>query len=105
MFEEIRPLQEKQLQILKEFKRVCDKNNLDYFLAFGTLLGAVRHEGYIPWDDDVDVCMNYSDYVALDKACNRDLKEGFFLQSDKLDPNSHMTYKKLRLNNSEMLSH
>lgn len=100
MFEEIRPLQEKQLTILKEFKRVCDKNSLDYFLAFGTLLGAIRHKGYIPWDDDVDVCMNFSDYVKLDEACRKDLKTGFFLQSDKLDPNSHLTYKKLRLDNT-----
>lgn len=97
MFEEIKPLQQKEYQLLKELKRICDKNNLDYFLAFGTLLGAVRHDGFIPWDDDVDVCMNYEDYVALDEACKKDLNENYFLQSDKLDPQSHMTYKKLRL--------
>ena len=103
MFEEIRPLQLKQLQILKEFKRVCDKNGLTYFLGYGTLLGAIRHEGFIPWDDDVDVCMNYNDYVLLDECCNKDLSEGYFLQSDKSDPESHMTYKKLRLNNTTLI--
>lgn len=103
MFEEIRPLQEKQYQILKELKRVCEKNNLEYFLAFGTLLGAIRHEGFVPWDDDVDVCMNYKDYMALDKACKRDLADGYFLQSDKSDPNSRMTYKKLRLNSTTLI--
>lgn len=103
MFEEIRPLQLKQLQILKELKRVCEKNHLTYFLGFGTLLGAIRHEGFIPWDDDVDVCMNYKDYVALDDACKRDLGEGYFLQSDKSDPASHMTYKKLRLNATTLI--
>lgn len=103
MFEEIRPLQLKQLQILKEFKRVCDQNGLEYVLGFGTLLGAIRHEGFIPWDDDVDVCMNYKDYVALDKACKRDLAEGYFLQSAESDPESHMTYKKLRLNSTTLI--
>lgn len=103
MFEEIRPLQMKQLQILKEFKRVCEKNDLIYVLGFGTLLGAIRHEGFIPWDDDVDVCMSYKDYVALDAACAKDLAEGYFLQSAETDPNSHMTYKKLRLNSTTLI--
>ena len=103
MFEEIRPLQMKQLQILKELKRVCEKNDLSFVLSFGTLLGAIRHEGFIPWDDDVDVTMNYKDYVALDEACRRDLGEEYFLQSDKSDPESHMTYKKLRLNNTTLI--
>ena len=103
MFEEIRPLQLKQLQILKELKRVCEKNNLTYFLGFGTLLGAIRHEGFIPWDDDVDVCMNYNDYVLLDEACRKDLADGYFLQSDVSDPESHMTYKKLRLNATTLI--
>lgn len=103
MFEEIRPLQLKQLQILKELKRVADKNGLTYFLGFGTLLGAIRHDGFIPWDDDVDVCMNYKDYVALDEACRKDLGSEYFLQSDKSDPASKMTYKKLRLNNTTLI--
>lgn len=103
MFEEIRPLQLKQLQILKEFKRVCDKHGLTYFLGFGTLLGAIRHEGFIPWDDDVDVCMNYKDYAALDEACREDLAEGYFLQSAESDPESHMTFKKLRLSSTTLI--
>ena len=103
MFEEIRPLQMKQLQILKELKRVCNKNDLTYFLGFGSLLGAIRHEGFIPWDDDIDVCMGYKDYVALDEACKRDLGEDFFLQSEKSDPESHMTFKKLMLNNTTLI--
>lgn len=103
MFEEIRPLQEKLLQILKELKRVCDKNSLTYFLAFGTLLGAVRHKGFIPWDDDVDVCMNYSDYIKLDEACKKDLQSEYFLQSAESDPESHLTFKKLRLSTTTLI--
>ena len=101
--EQIRPLQERELQILKELKRVCEKNRLSYFLAFGTLLGAVRHGGFIPWDDDIDVCMSYPDYLALDKACKADLADGYFLQSAETDPESRLTYKKLRLNASTFI--
>ena len=56
------PLQQKQLDILKAFIRVCDKHNLTYFLVYGTALGAIRHKGFIPWDDDIDVGMPRADY-------------------------------------------
>ena len=54
-----------QYSILKEYARYCDDNDLQYFLAYGTLLGAIRHSGYIPWDDDIDVMMPYSDFVKF----------------------------------------
>lgn len=98
--EQLRGLQEKELQILKELKRVCEKNRLPYFLIFGTLIGAVRHGGFIPWDDDIDVCMSYPDYAALDKACKADLSDGYFLQTLDTDPECRLNYKKIRLNAS-----
>ncbi len=55
-------IKEIQFNILKDFASFCDKNNLRYYLAGGTLLGAVRHKGYIPWDDDIDVFMPRPDY-------------------------------------------
>lgn len=97
MYEEIKGLQNVELQILKELKRVCEKNNLMYSLAQGSLLGAVRHGGFIPWDDDIDVMMNYRDYVALKEACARDLGKDFFLQTVENEPESGLTFYKLRL--------
>lgn len=54
-----------QLNLLKEIHNICLKENLSYFMAYGSLLGAVRHRGFIPWDDDIDICMLRKDYEHL----------------------------------------
>ncbi|PAF45193.1 LicD family protein [Helicobacter sp. 11S02596-1] len=61
----LKRLQEKTLDVAKEFKRVCEKYQLRYFMSCGTLLGAVRHKGFIPWDDDMDFYMPRQDYEKL----------------------------------------
>ncbi len=61
----MREIKEIELKILIEFDRLCKENNLTYYLAFGTLLGAARHGGFIPWDDDIDVMMPRDDYERL----------------------------------------
>jgi lipopolysaccharide cholinephosphotransferase len=63
--QELRALQLAELGILNEFVRLCEAHGLRYYLAYGTLLGAVRHRGFIPWDDDIDVTMPRDDYKRL----------------------------------------
>ena len=63
--ENLRIIQKKGIGILKEFIRVCQEHDLTYFIISGTLLGAVRHGGFIPWDDDIDIGMPRSDYDRL----------------------------------------
>ncbi len=62
---QLRKLQLGNLALLKEFDTICKQNNLHYWIDFGTLLGAVRHKGFIPWDDDIDCCMFREDYEKL----------------------------------------
>lgn len=61
----LREVQLAELDMLSEFDRICQTENLRYSLAGGTMLGAVRHKGFIPWDDDIDVCMPRPDYEKL----------------------------------------
>ena len=67
------------LEIAKEFKRVCGLLNLNYFLDSGTLLGAIRHKGFIPWDDDLDVGMMRSEYEIFIKEAPALLATIFFM--------------------------
>ena len=60
-----------QLGILRNFIDFCDNNNLSYFIGYGSLIGAVRHEGFIPWDDDIDIQMPRSDYTKLIEIYNK----------------------------------
>lgn len=84
-------MQGKQLEMLHELDRVCKKNNLKYALSSGTCLGAVRHGGFIPWDDDIDVYMSWSDAEKL-VECQGDFDSKYFVQNYKTDsqfPSSH----------------
>lgn len=95
-------LQKVEFDILVEFDRICRKFNLKYFLFSGTLLGAVRHGGFIPWDDDIDVAMPINDYYKFVKICKTELGEDYFLQTYNTDY-VNFWYAKIRKNNTTML--
>lgn len=78
-------LQKAELDILKEFQRVCEKHHIRYFAEGGTLLGAVRHNGFIPWDDDVDVQMTWEDFVKFKEVAIQELQYPFSFQDYTTD--------------------
>ena len=70
-----------ELDLLAELKRVCQKYNLIYYADSGTLIGAIRHQGFIPWDDDIDVVMKRKDYNKLIEVAAKEFNEPYYLQS------------------------
>lgn len=85
-----------QLHLLYVFDRICKENNLTYFLAGGTALGAMRHGGFIPWDDDLDVGMPMKDYKKFLKIASNVLPKDVILQTPKTNPNTAIPFSKLR---------
>lgn len=65
------------LKVLKEVEKICQRNNLQYFADYGTLLGAIRHQGYVPWDDDIDVSMRREDYNRFLEIAKNELPQGY----------------------------
>lgn len=92
----IRKIQLVQLEIFKVFLNICKKNNLQYFLDGGTLLGAVRHKGFIPWDDDLDVGMPRKDYNMFCNCVEKELPEWLFFQNDTTDKSYPYSFSKIR---------
>ncbi len=78
----------RMLQMMVEFDRICRENGLQYWLDSGTLLGAVRHKGFIPWDDDVDICMMRADYERLVQLADT-FPETMELQTRELTPKAY----------------
>ncbi|MED1791101.1 LicD family protein [Brevibacillus nitrificans] len=102
--EDFRKIQLIMLEMLIEFDRICNKHNIIYSLDGGTLLGAIRHKGFIPWDPDVDVIMHRSEFKRFKKICFEELDHRrFFLQDHELDPNYRWGYARLRRKGSEFV--
>ena len=85
-----------ELGLYKVFVDMCEKYNLRYFVAFGTLLGAVRHKGFIPWDDDFDVMMPREDYDKLCEIAPKALSEPYFFQTPYTDKECLYSFAKIR---------
>lgn len=93
-------LQKLEVEILEEVNRICEKHNLHYTLAYGTLIGAIRHDGFIPWDDDIDISMLRADYIKFKEICKTELNSRFFYQSNDTDSEYFYLFDKIRLNNT-----
>lgn len=90
-------IQKMQLSYLLEVDRICRKHNIKYFLGGGTLLGAIRHKGFIPWDDDSDIMMLREDYDKFAEIAQTELPAGMTFQSGKTDKNCFYEFNKLRV--------
>ena len=100
----LRNCQLKQVELLKQLDRICRKYQLDYWIDCGTLLGAVRHKGFIPWDDDIDVAMLSKDYNKFLELAQAELPQEVFLQTNKTDLSYFKKFAKLMDLNSLFLS-
>lgn len=92
-----------QLEIANEVKRICDKYNIKYFMIAGTLLGAVRHRGFIPWDDDLDIGMLRDDYKRFLKLAAKELKKIYYLETWYSSPGYGLPFAKIRKNNTRYI--
>lgn len=99
----LRKLQLAQLDIAREIKRVCQENGIGYFLCCGSFLGAVRHKGFIPWDDDLDIGMLREDYQRFCALAPEKLGPRFCLQSWHTDPDYALPFAKVRLRGTLLL--
>ena len=99
----LREVQLCELDILKKIKEICENNKIRFFLASGTLLGAVRHQGFIPWDDDIDIEMPYDDFLRFQEIAQKELGEGYFVQNTETDPYYHFPYLRVQKRNTTLV--
>lgn len=92
----LRQLQLVEIEIMKEIFRICKKNNINCFLIYGTLIGAIRHKGMIPWDDDIDLGMSRNDYEKFIIAAKQDLSDAYILQNYHTEPQCGLIFAKVR---------
>lgn len=95
---DLRELQLAILDIFKEIEKICITHDIQYFLIGGTLLGAVRHKGFIPWDDDLDIGMTRENYDKFLKIATDELPDNLFLQTYETEPNTPFDFAKVRKN-------
>lgn len=95
--DEIERLRQLQIDILLEIKRICDENDIQWFMTDGTFLGAVRHKGFIPWDDDIDIGMLQSEYERFISTAPKQLSDKFYLDCYQTNKNCSHVFSKVRL--------
>lgn len=100
--DDIRKLQMLELEIAKEIKRICEKNDIPYFLVGGTLLGAIRHNGFIPWDDDMDIGMTLENWKKFIECAKQEMDERFSLEVWDEESEFGYPFAKMRLKDTVM---
>ena len=100
----LRNVQLVQLEIAKEVKRICEQNNISYFMDGGTLLGAVRHKGFIPWDDDLDFGFTRDNYEKFIATAKKNLSSEFFLQTWDSDREYGYAFAKIPIPTTLMIA-
>lgn len=102
--EELHCLQGIQIELLQEVDRICRKHKIHYNMVGGTMLGAIRHGGYIPWDDDADIGFLRTEYEKFRDVCKRELdKEKFYFQEIRDTDGYRWGYGKLRRKNTKFV--
>lgn len=100
----LRKDQKEMMKALVAFAEICEKNDIQWWLCSGTLLGAARHKGFIPWDDDMDVSMLKKDYRKLEKILAKMDNEEYFYQCIKTDPDHVNAFGKFRKKKDPVMS-
>lgn len=98
----LRKLQLIQLDLLLELKKICKKTGISYFLVGGSMIGAVRHRGFIPWDDDIDVGMLREDYDKFLCACQNELSKEYRLYNWDTDADFPLPFSKLMVRGTKL---
>ncbi len=96
-------VQRVESEIMRQIDEICRRHNLTYFAIGGTALGAVRHQGFIPWDDDIDVGMPRKDYEAFLKCAASELPEEYHIQNFFTEPAAPFYFTKIRKNNTRFV--
>lgn len=89
-----------EIDLLRNFDKVCKKHKIKYILWAGTLLGAIRHHGFIPWDDDLDVCLNRQEFEKLLEISKDEFEDPYFFQTYETDRKFFFPYARLRNSNT-----
>ena len=99
----VKDIQKVSLQILKEVVTICERHNLRYYLYAGSMLGAIRHPGFIPWDDDLDIAMPREDYERFKEYAKTELPARYFVQDYTTDEEYPATTPKVRDSQTTMI--
>lgn len=107
--DQLHKIQQLEVEVLGEVERICKKHKIKYVLGYGTLLGAIRHQGFIPWDDDIDICLLREDYDRFKEICKTELSSKYFYQCQETDPEYFHLFDKIRVNDTifkeDLLAH